>query len=71
VHANRQAVESSQPLLGRWIWITRPIGISTQQQPDVLRVNCGERASLQRFYLLATCWTRWLGDEPSGNTVAG
>ena len=40
-------------------------------RPNVLRVNCGERASLQRFYLLAVCWTRLLGDEPSGNTVAG
>jgi hypothetical protein len=40
-------------------------------RPDVLRVNCGERASLQRFCLLAVCWTRLLGDEPSGNTVAG
>jgi hypothetical protein len=48
-----------------------PGGAVSSLVPNVLRVNCGERASLQRFSLLAVCWTRLLGDEPSGNTVAG
>jgi hypothetical protein len=48
-----------------------PGGAASLLVPNVLRVNGGERASLQRFYLLAVCWTRLLGDEPSGNTVAG
>ena len=48
-----------------------PGGAASSLVPNVLHVNCGERAALQRFYLLAVYWTRLLGDEPSGNTVAG
>jgi hypothetical protein len=47
---------------------------AAQREARIVHLRCEVGGSAEEIVAetsLAVCWTGWLGDEPSGNTVAG